>query len=98
MYKIVFLKEVDKDLLSLDYSLKIEIFKKLKQISQFPEIWKNLWNKMWLNLSWYKKVYVNSKKVWIVYKIIDEKIEILIIAIWKRENEIVYKNAFNRIK
>lgn len=81
-----------KDLKKIDKSIQIQVFKKLKKISENPEIWENL---SW-NLTWLKKVYVNNKKIRIVYKIIDDKIEILIIAIWKRENNIVYRNAFKR--
>lgn len=29
-------------------------------------------------------------------KIVDDRIEILVIAIWKRENEKVYKDAFKK--
>jgi mRNA-degrading endonuclease RelE of RelBE toxin-antitoxin system len=48
-------------------------------------------------LVWYKKVYVNNKKIRIIYKVIDEKIEVLVIAIWKRENKKVYDDALKRI-
>jgi len=98
MYKIKFNELVDLDLSKLDNSVKIKVLKKLQKISENPEIWKNLWNKLGLNLSWYKKTYVDNKKIRIVYKIIDDKIEILIIAIWKREDKKVYKKAFRRIR
>lgn len=97
MYKIIFLDEVIKDLDKIDKSIKNHIFKKLQQLAVNPQIWKDLWNKNNLNLSWCKKIYVYSKKIRIVYKIIDEKIEILVIAIWKRENMEVYNNAFKII-
>ncbi len=97
MYKIEFLEEVDRDLTKLDHSIKIKVFKKLEQLAQNPLIWKDLWNKMWLDLSWYKKLYVDNKKIRIVYKIIENKITILGIAIWKRDDEKVYKEAFKRV-
>ncbi len=93
MYNIKYEAKVENDLKKIDQSLRIQIFKKIEKISINPEIWDNL---TW-NLVWYKKVYVNSKKIRIVYKIIDDKIEILIIVIGKRENEKVYKDAFKRI-
>jgi len=93
MYKIKFLEEAKKDIKKLDRTIQNQVLKKLQKISDNPEIWNNL---TW-ELVWYKKVYVNNKKIRIVYKIIDEKIEILIIAIWKRENKKVYKDAFKRI-
>ena len=94
MYKIIYDKKVNSDLKKIDQSIKKQIFNKIEKISINPEVWENL---TW-NLVWFKKVYVNNKKIRIVYKIIDDKIEILIIAIWKRENEKVYKDTFNRIK
>ena len=94
MYKLNFLEKAKKDIKKLDKSIQVQIIKKLEKISINPEIWDNL---SW-NLSWLKKVYVNNKKIRIVYKIIDDKIEILIIVIWKRENKRVYKDAFSRIK
>ena len=50
-----------------------------------------------MKFSLIKEIYVDKKKIRIVYKVIDDKIEILIIAIWKRENKKVYFDAFNRI-
>ncbi len=56
------------------------MFKKIEQIAINPNIGKDLGNKANLNLSGYKKVYVENKKIRIVYKIIDEKIEIFIVV------------------
>jgi mRNA interferase RelE/StbE len=57
-----------------------------------------LWNKLWINLCWFKKIYFANKKYRIVYKIIKEEITIYIISIWKREDMKVYKDAYNRLK
>ncbi len=107
MYEINYLDWVIKDIEKLDKSIQIKVFKKLIQISENPIIGKDLWNKNWLNLVGYKKVYIDNKKIRIIYKIIDEKIEILVIAIWKREiwkyiilllEDIkIFKNLFFRI-
>lgn len=83
MYKIIYKKEINSDLNKIDQTIKNQIFKKLEKISINPEIWDNL---SW-NLVWCKKVYVNNKKIRIIYKILDEMIEILVISIWKRENK-----------
>ena len=93
MYKIIFDKNVSSDLEKLDNSIREQVFKKLLKISENPELWESL---SW-NLSWYKKVYVSNKKIRIVYKIIEDKIEVFVIAIWKRENKKVYIDAFKRI-
>lgn len=93
MYKIKYNIHVEKDLSKIDQSIRKQIFNKIEKISENPNIWKHL---IW-NLSWLKKVYVANKKIRIIYKIIENKIEILIVAIWKRENKLVYKLASNRI-
>jgi len=93
MYKIDFVPEARIDIKKLDKTIQNEVFKKLQKISENPEIWKNL---SW-TLAWYKKVYVHNKQIRIVYKINNQEIEILVIAIWKRENKKVYMEAFSRI-
>ena len=96
MYKLKFHPLAKKDLEKLDKSNQILFTKKLKQILLSPEIWKNLWNINNINLSWYKKVYFNSKKMRIVYKVENNELIIYVISIWKRENMKVYKDALKR--
>jgi len=93
MYKIKFDKNVDNDLEKLDNTIRNQVFLKLQKISLNPELWQNL---SW-NLAWCKKVYVHNKQIRIVYKINKKEIEILVIAIWKRDNKQVYKDAFWRV-
>ncbi len=80
MYDIVYHDEVESDLKKLGHNVLVKVFKKIEQIAINPNIGKDLGNKANLNLSGYKKVYVENKKIRIVYKIIDEKIEIFIVV------------------
>lgn len=98
MYNVRFHPLAVKELEKLDRSNQILFTKKLKQIQVSPKLWRSLWNVNNLDLSWYKKVYFNGKKMRIVYKIEDNELFIYIISIWKRDNMSVYKNAFNRLK
>jgi len=97
MYKIEFHAEVDKDLKELGKSTAILIFKKLNQLAKNPVIGEDLGNKANINLAGYKKVYVNNKRVRIVYKIIEDKIEVFVVAVGKRNDMDVYKKAEKRI-
>ena len=97
MYDIEFHEEVDRDLKELGHSVALLVFKKLKKIAQNPIIGEELGNKANLNLVGYKKVYVNSKKVRIVYKIEAEKILVYVIAVGKRDDMDVYRKATERI-
>lgn len=92
MYQIKYLGEALVDIKKLDYSIAKQVLKKIQKISINPQVWENLrWNLWWL-----KKVYAVNKKIRIIYKVIDNEIEILIIAIWKRENKQVYHTANKR--
>ena len=96
MYDFKFYEEAEKDLSKLNNSVKKLFAKKLSQIIKNPEIGKDLGNKNNLNLSGLKKVYFDNKKYRIVYEIKEHEIIIHIIAVGKRENMKVYKEAANR--
>jgi len=72
--------------------------KKLAQIIRNPEIGKDLGNKNSLNLVGLKKVYFDNKRYRIVYQVLENEIIIYIIAIGKRDNMEVYKEASLRYK
>ncbi len=98
MYDFKFYEEAEKDLSKLNNSVKKLFAKKLSQIIKNPEIGKILGNKNNLNLSGLRKVYFDNKKYRIVYEIKENEILIHIIAIGKRDNMKVYKEASNRYK
>ncbi len=98
MHGIVYHEDIKKDLQELGHSTVIQVFKKIEKIALNPMIGDELGNRANLNLTGFRKVYVDNKKVRIVYKIIDEKIEIFVVAIGKRDNMKVYKKALKRIE
>ena len=97
LYKITFHPEAQKELLSLDGSVRIIVLKQLKKLEQFPQLGELLGNKHGYDLTGYRKIYANKKNIRIVYSIIEEQILIKIIAIGKREDFHVYKDANNRL-
>jgi len=98
VYEIVFHEEVNKDLKELGHSTTALVLKKMQKIAQNPFIGTPLGNKANNILTGYLKVYVQNKRVRIVYKIIEEKIEVFIITVGKRDNMKVYKKASSRVK
>ena len=96
LYKIVFHPEAQKELLSLDGSVRIIVLKQLKKLEQFPQLGELLGNKHGYDLAGYRKLYANKKNIRIVYSIIEKQILIKVIAIGKREDFQVYKDADNR--
>ncbi len=97
MHGIVYHEDIKKDLQELGHSTVIQVFKKIEKIALNPMIGDELGNRANLNLTGFRKVYVDNKKVRIVYKIIDDKIEIFVVAIGKRDDMKVYKKAVKRL-
>lgn len=96
MYTIEFHEDVHKDLKELGHSTTTLVLKKLMKIAQNPLIGDDLGNKAHNNLAGLRKVYVENKRVRIVYKIIDTRIEVFVVAVGKRDNMEVYKKASRR--
>jgi len=96
-YNVVLKIEADDDLLSLSYTQKIMIFKQFKKLETSPELGIPLGKKAGYDLSGYRKMYANKKQFRIVYKIVEDKIIIEVIAIGKRDDMEVYKKASQRI-
>ena len=97
MYTVTFHEDVKKDLKALGHSTTAFVLKKLQKISQNPLLGDELGNKANNNLAGFRKVYVENKRVRIVYKIIDDKIEVFVVAVGKRDDMEVYKKAQDRI-
>ena len=96
MYEIKYHPLIEEDLKQLNNSICIEVFKKLEKVKNSPELGKPLGNKNGLNLTGLKKVYVAKKQVRIVYEIIDNILVVKVVAIGKREDMEVYKEAAKR--
>ena len=96
MSDFTFYDEAKKDLSKLNKSIQDLFVKKLAQIIRNPEIGKDLGHKNNLNLAGLKKVYFDNKRYRIVYEIKEQEIIIHIIAIGKRDNMKVYKEASQR--
>ena len=97
MYSLKLHGKVYDDLKVLDNALVIKVFKKLKQIQQSPQIGENLGNKNGMNLSGFKKVYIDKKRVRIVFEVQDDILTIYTIAVGQRDDMEVYKKAFDRL-
>ena len=97
MYSIEYHPELEQDFKELGHSTAQLVFKKLKKIAQNPIIGIDLGNKANMNLVGYKKVYVDKKRVRIVYKIVEDKIVIYVIAVGKRDDMEVYEKASDRV-
>ena len=96
-YKILIHPEAAKEIAALDRSVRLLVLKQIKKLSKMPGLGAQLGNKMGIDLSGYRKIYVDKKKIRIVYKIVEERIVVQIIAVGKREGMQVYKNSAKRL-
>lgn len=97
MYRVEFFPEVEDDLKQLDHRVRLLVFKQLKKLSQSPQLGDLLGNKAGMDLSGCRKMYVDHKRVRIVYRIVEEVIVVEVIAIAQRGDMSVYREASQRI-
>jgi len=86
-YKLVLKEEIEKDLSKLSSSQKMLVLKQFKKIQTSPELGQLLGNKLGYNLSGCRKMYVDKKKIRIVYSILEEIITVEVIAFGKRDDK-----------
>ena len=60
LYKVIFHPEAQKELLSLDGSIRIIVLKQLKKLEQFPQLGELLGNKHGYDLTGYRKIYASD--------------------------------------
>lgn len=99
LYKIEFIPEAAKDYKSLDGGVRKKVDKKLDELKKNPFLGEFLGKKFNIDLSGFYKLYVDNKKMRIVYRLIDQEIEVVEIwGIGKREKEEIYRIIGERIK
>jgi mRNA interferase RelE/StbE len=96
-YKLTFKEGVEKDLSKLSHAQEMLVLKQFQKLKTSPELGKPLGNKAGYNLSSCKKIYVDKKKIRIVYRIIDNEIIVEVIVVGKREDMKVYAKASKRL-
>ena len=75
-YKIIVHPEAAKEIGALDNRVRQIILKQIKKLSNRPGLGIQLGHKMGMDLSEYRKIYADKKKIRIVYKIVTEKIAV----------------------
>jgi mRNA interferase RelE/StbE len=97
--EIQFIPEAVKDYKSLDGSIKKQVNEKIDNLKEDAYIGEELGNKNNIDLTGYYKIYVAKRKYRIVYRIVNDGVEIIEIwSIGKRDKMEIYKNVGKRIK
>jgi mRNA interferase RelE/StbE len=98
-YSIEFIPEAASDYKSLDGSVRKKVNKKLEELSKNPFLGDHLGNKFNVDLTGFYKLYVDNKKIRIVYRLLGEEIEIIEVwGIGKRDKEEIYRLIGHRLK
>lgn len=93
-YNLKFLPTAFKEWKKLDNSTQIQFKKKINNILTKPHILKNQLR----GFENHYKIKLRSSGYRLVYEVMDKEVYILVIAIGKRNKNIVYKNAKKRSK
>jgi len=96
-YEVVLHPQVlEKDFRMLSKSQIVLVHKQFKKLQTSPELGALLGNKSSYNLSGCRKMYVDKKKIRIVYTILKEMIMVEVVAVGKRDDMEVYQKVSER--
>ena len=96
--KIDFIQEAAEEYKSLDGRIKILADKVLEKLENNPFIGERLGNKNNIDLTGFYKLYFDKKRYRIIYRIVNNEIEIIEIwGIGKRDKMEIYKTVCKRI-
>lgn len=96
-YSVTLTADAADDFRHLDGSLRISVAKQLRKLETAPLLGEHLGNRAGLNLTGYYKLYAAQKSIRIVYRIIEQKVMVEVVAVGKREDMSVYKTSLKRI-
>jgi len=95
-YKLSVKEEVKKGLSQFSSTQRMLVYKQFKKLQTSPKLGTLLGNKSGYNLSGCRKMYVDKKKIRIVYTILEEIITVEVVAVGKRDDMAVYAKAGER--
>ena len=96
-YAIKYHPQVTEDFRRLDKGVRNKVFNKIAQLSDAPELGQPLGNKAGMDLSGYRKLYVDNRRIRVVYRVENEMVCILILAVGRREDLEIYRIARQRL-
>ncbi len=94
-YKILFHPKAKEEFDHFDGSVRKILLKQLIKLGENPHLGELLGNKAGLDLTGYRKMYALKKKIRIVYKVLEGKLLVFIIAVGDRDDMKVYRDALS---
>ena len=96
-YKVVLTADAAQDFRGLHKSIKDQVARQLKKLETSPELGEHLGRKAGLDLTGYYKLYAARKAIRIIYRIVKLEVLVEVVAIGKREDMTVYREAVRRL-
>jgi mRNA interferase RelE/StbE len=96
-YKVVLTADAAQDFRDLDKSVKDQVARQLRKLETSPELGEHLGRKGGLDLTGYYKLYAARKSIRIIYRIVALEVLVEVVAIGKREDMAVYREAVRRL-
>lgn len=97
-YSVILTADAADDFRHFDGSQRISVAKQLRKLETAPLLGEHLGNRAGLNLTGYYKLYAAQKSIRIVYRIIEQKVMVEVVAMGKREDMSVYKTSLKRVR
>lgn len=96
-YRVSLTEEAAHDFAQLDGSLKTPVAYQLKTLERAPLLGKPLGKKAGLDLTGHYTLYAARRTVRIIYRIIEREVVVEVVAIGRREDLEVYREAVARL-
>ena len=96
-YKVVLTADAAQDFRDLDKSIKDQVARQLRKLETSPQLGEHLGRKAGFDLTGYYKLYAAKKAIRIVYRIMELEVVVEVVAIGKREDMAVYREAVRRL-
>jgi len=96
-YRVVLTADAARDFRALDKSVKDQVVRQLRKLETSPQLGEHLGQRGGLDLTGYYKLYAARKMIRIVYRIVQLEVIVEVVAIGKREDLAVYREAVRRI-
>jgi mRNA interferase RelE/StbE len=96
-YKVSLTPDAARDYRNLDQSVKEQVAKQLRKLETSPQLGEHLGRRAGLDLTGYHKLYAARKTLRIVYRILELEVVVEVVAIGKREDLAVYREAVKRL-
>lgn len=96
-YEVLLIKAAQDDYNSLDGAIKKQAKAQLRKLTVSPDLGRPLGKKMGLDLTSYCSLHFYGNKYRIVYKVDEEKKQVVVVGIGLREKARVYEAATHRL-